>query len=53
MQQLPFPRLSGSIEMKASALKERAELKYETTAGAVLPILESVARSLNSDGIIK
>ena len=41
-------------EMKASALKERAELKYETTAGAALPILESVARSLNSgDGIIK
>ncbi|MDE5890787.1 MAG: aspartate kinase, partial [Bacteroidales bacterium] len=40
--------------LKASALENGASLRYETTVGAALPILESISRSVNSgDGIIR
>ncbi len=40
--------------LKESALENGASLKYETTVGAALPILESIARSVNSgDEIIR
>lgn len=40
--------------LKQSALENGASLKYETTVGAALPILESIARSVNSgDGIVR
>ncbi len=40
--------------LKESALENGASLKYETTVGAALPILESIARSVNSgDEILK
>ncbi len=40
--------------LKSSALENGASLKYETTVGAALPILESIARSVNSgDEILK
>ena len=40
--------------LKAAALESGASLKYETTVGAALPILESIARSVNSgDEIIR
>lgn len=40
--------------LKDSALENGASLKYETTVGAALPILESIARSVNSgDEIIR
>lgn len=35
-------------ELKQAAVKAGVSLKYETTVGAALPILESVARSVNS-----
>ena len=35
-------------ELKATALANGASLKYETTVGAALPILESISRSVNS-----
>lgn len=39
--------------LKQCAVENGASLKYETTVGAALPILESIARSVNSgDGII-
>ena len=34
--------------LKSAAIENRVSLKYETTVGAALPILESVARSVNS-----
>ena len=34
--------------LKASALENNASLRYETTVGAALPILESISRSVNS-----
>lgn len=34
--------------LKRSALENGASLKYETTVGAALPILESISRSVNS-----
>lgn len=34
--------------LKQSALENGASLKYETTVGAALPILESISRSVNS-----
>ena len=34
--------------LKAAALETGASLRYETTVGAALPILESVSRSINS-----
>jgi aspartokinase/homoserine dehydrogenase 1 len=40
--------------LKASALENNASLRYETTVGAALPILESISRSVNSgDEIIR
>lgn len=40
--------------LKNAALENGAVLRYETTVGAALPILESIARSVNSgDGIQK
>lgn len=40
--------------LKRCAIENGASLKYETTVGAALPILESIARSVNSgDGIIR
>lgn len=40
--------------LKNAALENGATLRYETTVGAALPILESIARSVNSgDGIQK
>lgn len=40
--------------LKDSALENGASLKYETTVGAALPILESISRSVNSgDEILK
>lgn len=40
--------------LKQSALENGASLKYETTVGAALPILESISRSVNSgDEIIR
>lgn len=40
--------------LKDSALENGASLKYETTVGAALPILESIARSVNSgDEIVR
>lgn len=40
--------------LKESALENGTSLKYETTVGAALPILESISRSVNSgDGIIR
>ncbi len=40
--------------LKSAALENGASLKYETTVGAALPILESIARSVNSgDEILK
>lgn len=40
--------------LKSAAVENGVSLKYETTVGAALPILESVSRSVNSgDGIIK
>ena len=40
--------------LKKSALENGASLKYETTVGAALPILESISRSVNSgDEIIR
>lgn len=40
--------------LKSTALETGAVLKYETTVGAALPILESVRRSINSgDTILK
>ncbi len=39
--------------LKAAALENGASLRYETTVGAALPILESISRSVNSgDDII-
>lgn len=39
--------------MKRSAVENGVSLKYETTVGAALPILDSISRSVNSgDGII-
>ncbi len=34
--------------LKSAALENGASLKYETTVGAALPILESISRSVNS-----
>lgn len=40
--------------LKNAALENGASLRYETTVGAALPILESIARSVNSgDEILK
>ncbi len=40
--------------LKSAALENGAALRYETTVGAALPILESIARSVNSgDEILK
>ena len=40
--------------LKESALENGASLRYETTVGAALPILESISRSVNSgDEIIR
>lgn len=40
--------------LKSAAIENRVSLKYETTVGAALPILESVARSVNSgDEIVR
>ncbi len=40
--------------LKKTALESGASLRYETTVGAALPILESIARSVNSgDEILK
>ena len=40
--------------LKQAALENGASLRYETTVGAALPILESISRSVNSgDGIQK
>lgn len=40
--------------LKDAALENGASLRYETTVGAALPILESIARSVNSgDTILK
>ena len=40
-------------DLKASAIENGASLRYETTVGAALPILESISRSVNSgDDII-
>ena len=40
--------------LKASALENNASLRYETTVGAALPILESISRSVNSgDEIVR
>lgn len=40
--------------LKSSALENGASLRYETTVGAALPILESISRSVNSgDEIIR
>lgn len=40
--------------LKKSAVENGASLKYETTVGAALPVLESIARSVNSgDEILK
>ena len=38
--------------LKQSALENGASLKYETTVGAALPILESISRSVNSGDTI-
>ena len=38
--------------LKKSALENGASLKYETTVGAALPILESISRSVNSGDTI-
>ncbi|MBQ6577778.1 MAG: bifunctional aspartate kinase/homoserine dehydrogenase I [Bacteroidales bacterium] len=41
-------------DLKTMAVENIVSLKYETTAGAALPILESLSRSVNSgDGILK
>lgn len=39
--------------LKAAAVENGASLKYETTVGAALPILESIARSVNSGDAIQ
>ena len=40
--------------LKQAALENSRILRYETTVGAALPILESISRSVNSgDGIVK
>ena len=40
-------------KLKTSAVENGVSLKYETTVGAALPILESISRSVNSgDGIL-
>ena len=40
--------------LKTSALENNASLRYETTVGAALPILESISRSVNSgDEIVR
>jgi len=47
----PYAQYSA---IKASAVANSATLRYETTVGAALPILESIARSVNSgDEILK
>ncbi len=47
----PYAQYSA---MKAAALENGRMIRYETTVGAALPILESIARSVNSgDGIRK
>ena len=40
-------------QMKKAAVDNRVSLKYETTVGAALPIIESIARSVNSGDEIK
>ena len=52
---IPFAGKYSSYEtMKTMAVENVVSLKYETTVGAALPILESIARSLNSgDEIFK
>lgn len=52
---IPFTGSYSSYEnMKNSAVENIVSLRYETTVGAALPILESILRSRNSgDGIIK
>lgn len=39
--------------LKTSAVENGVSLKYETTVGAALPILESITRSVNSGDAIK
>lgn len=47
----PYKQYSA---LKAAALENGASLRYETTVGAALPILESISRSVNSgDEIIR
>lgn len=38
--------------LKTSAVENRVSLRYETTVGAALPILESISRSVNSGDAI-
>ena len=51
----PFAGTYSSYkDLKNMAVENIVTLKYETTVGAALPILESISRSVNSgDGILK
>ncbi|MBR6270149.1 MAG: bifunctional aspartate kinase/homoserine dehydrogenase I [Bacteroidales bacterium] len=46
----PFPRYRA---MKSAALRYGAGLRYETTVGAALPILETISRCVNSGDSVK
>jgi len=52
---IPFSsRFEQYADLKSSAVKEGVSLRYETTVGAALPILETIARCVNSgDEIFK